>query len=183
MHKLGVLRGDAWEEHTFPRVLRRNTTNVGTERITAGVPSGEDTAFARLLCATEPPYQLLYVLHTPRGEGASGRYQSPALEASQLRDFLLKYRDLLRFDSRFDLWGHSAQDQATVVWDRHNILYAYGPLDLFESELRSLGYSDGDVDASFPHEHYYRAELDHLAKDLLARFDWNVTPLRSEDHQ
>jgi hypothetical protein len=183
MHKLGFLRGDAWVEHSFPPVLRRNTTSVGTTRITAGVPSGEDAVFSKLLCATEPPYQLLYVLHTPRGEGAPGRYQSPALQASQLRDFVFKYRDLLRYGSRFDLWGHSAPDQATVVWERHSILYAYGPLDLFESELRSLGYSDGDVDVSFPHEHYYRAELDHLAKGLLADFDWNVTPLRPEDHQ
>lgn len=170
-------------EHSFPPVLRRNTTESGVTRITAGVPSGEDAVFSRLVCATEPPYQLLYVLHTPRGEGEAGRYQSPALDASQLRDFLLKYRDLLRYDSRFDLWGRSAQDQATVVWDRHSILYAYGPLDLFESELRSMGYSDGDVAATFPHTHHYRAELDHLAKNLLACFDWTVTPLRPEDHQ
>ena len=183
MHKLGALRGDAWVEHSFPPVLRRNTTKSGTTRITAGVPSGEVSVFAKLLCATEPPYQLLYVLHTPRGEGEAGRYQSPDLNGSQLRDFLLKYRDLLMYDSRFDLWGRSAPDQATLVWDRHSILYAYGPLDLFESELRSLGYSVGDVDASFPHQHYYRAELDHLAKDLLASFNWSVTPLRPEDHQ
>jgi hypothetical protein len=183
MHKLGILKGDAWVEHSFAPLVSREMTESGVSRVVAGVPSGQDAVFSNLLLATEPPYQLLYVLHTPRGEGAAGRYQSPALDAQRLRDFLLRYRDLLRYDSRFDLWGRSAQDRATVVWDRHSILYAYGPLDLFETELRSLGYSQGKVDASFPHEHYYRSELDPLARDLLVHFDWIVSPLKPEDHQ
>ena len=183
MHKLGKLKGDAWVEHSFAPLMRREMTGSGGSRVAAGVPSGEDGVFSKLLLATQAPYHLLYVLHTPRGEGAAGRYQSPALDAPELKHFLLRYRNLLKFDSRFDLWGHSAEDQATVVWDRHNILYAYGPLDLFEAELRSLGYSSGHVHVSFPHEHHYRSELDPLARSLLAHFDWTVSPLKPEDQQ
>lgn len=70
-----------------------------------------------------------------------------------------------------------------MVWDRHNLLYAHGPLDKFSSGLRSLGFDVGGAPSVGDHMHHYRQELDGYARDLLAAFEWSRTPLHDEDEQ
>lgn len=130
-----------------------------------------------------PPYYLLYLLHTPRGEAEPGRYQSPPLSLDELKGFLARFAAFFRADARFDLWAHSPQDDATVVWDRHNLLFGYGPVNRFAEALLSLGFTHGVPQVPVPHEHHYRSEFDHLARDVVAAFDWSVSALSPEDEQ
>ena len=58
-------------------------------------------ALATLLAG---PLFVLYILHTPRGEGAEGRYQSPPLDDRQLDDFLAAFETFLEGDARHDVW-------------------------------------------------------------------------------
>ena len=183
MHKLTYLVDGEWKVHSYAPVFSVSAAGGGARRIRAGVPDGDPSPFKRLVQVLEAPYLLLYVLHTPRGEGPAGRYQSPELSADQFRVFLAEFGDFLRADSRFDLWAYSPAEQATVVWDRHNQLFAYGPLDRFEAELRSLGFQSGALDVNFPHQHHYRPECDDLASALLKAFEWSCSPLRPEDEQ
>lgn len=177
MHRLEHLIDDKWVAHSFPPVFSDG------ERVVAGVPSGDPSVFQSMVECLEPPYYLLYVLHTPRGEAQSGRYQSPLLSLEQVKEFLFEFKLLLCGDSRFDLWAHSPGENATVVWDRHNQLFGYGPVEKLSSKLLSLGFSHGNLEVPVPHMHHYRAELDDLAKGVLAAFDWTHTPLRPEDEQ
>ncbi len=163
--------------------LLRLTRKDGAGPLVAGVPGGDAQVFERLVASLEAPYFLLYVLHTPRGEGKHGRYQSPELSLAEVRTFLEQFRPFLAADGRFDLWAHSPAEQATVVWDRHDQLFAYGPLERFASELRALGFRPGTVAVPDPHQHHYRPECDALAKELLGAYTWHVTPLRPEDKQ
>lgn len=94
-----------------------------------------------------------------------------------------RFGGYLSADARFDLWAHSVAEQATVVWDRHNQLFAYGPLDKFSSQLNALGFTDGDASISFSHLHHYRQEFDADATALLEYFTWSHSPLRPEDEQ
>ena len=94
-----------------------------------------------------------------------------------------RFSDFLAADGRFDLWVHSATDHATLVWDRHDQLFGYGPVDLFVSRFREVGFVAGRVEVPGQHEHHYRAEMDVHAADLLAAFDWRHSPLRPEDEQ
>jgi hypothetical protein len=126
---------------------------------------------------------LLYVLHTPRGEGEPGRYQSPALSAGEVRAFLEKFSPFLSGDARFDLWAHSPSEGATVVWDRHNQIFAYGPLARFELILQGLGFARGRLEAPGSHQHHYRAEFDSDASLVLQAFEWTHAPLHEEDEQ
>jgi hypothetical protein len=183
MYKLGRLEADHWVEHSFPAVYRLPKAAERAQRLVAGVPGGDPEVFVRLVTCLEPPYYLLYVLHTPRGEGQPGRYQSPELSLSQFQAFILQFKAFLAQDARFDIWAHSPTEQATVVWDRHNQVLAYGPLARFESQLRTLGFSLGSPEVPVPHEHHYRAELDSLATELLRTFDWSYSPLQPEDEQ
>jgi hypothetical protein len=183
MHKLSILRGDVEQEHSYPAVFRIETTRNGTERIVVGVPGGDPVVFERLGRCLEGPYWLLFVLHTPRGEGEPGRYQSPEIEPERFNAFLARYGAFLSGDGRHDFWLRSPSSEATIVWDRHNLIYAYGPLDDYISALRGLGFSEAEVSIPFPHAHNYRPEFDSDAKTLLLEFEWTRTPLKPEDEQ
>jgi hypothetical protein len=84
---------------------------------------------------------------------------------------------------RFDLWFFSPSSKATIVWDRHNVAYAYGPIECFEEKLRALGFTDGIPGIPVPHEHHYHAACDEDAKAVLDHFAWRRSDLRPEDEQ
>ncbi|MFO1070725.1 MAG: hypothetical protein U1E14_19570 [Geminicoccaceae bacterium] len=178
MHKLGHLVDGEWREYSQAPLFM-----AGPGRVIAAVPSGEIAVVAAAASLLTPPLFLLYVLHTPRGEGEPGRYQSDEIDAAELQAFLASYGRFLAADSRFDLWFHSPADRATLVWDRHNLLHAYGMTDVLVPSLRAMGFRDGDVIVPVPHAHYYHAELDELAAALLANRGWNRTPLQPGDEQ
>ncbi|SBV50400.1 hypothetical protein XBLMG947_1178 [Xanthomonas bromi] len=177
MYRLGHLKDGQWPAHSHPAIFE------STDRIVAGVPGGDPAIFERLIECMEPPYYLLYVLHTSRGEAEPGRYQTPALQHSDVKAFLTRFGAFLSADARYDLWAHSPTSQATVVWDRHNQLFAYGPLAQFSTTLQAMGFTRGKTVVPTPHAHHYCPELDPLAKELLTIFDWSFSPLRSEDAQ
>lgn len=183
MHKLDHLLGSEWVEHSFRPQFARVTSSSGTHRIVSCVPRGDPEIFENLVSCLEQPYYLLYVLHTPRGEGEAGRYQSPPLSLEQLHEFVSKFKPFLSGDARFDIWAHSPAENATVVWDRHNMLYAYGPLEKYESVLLSSGFENEEPQVPGPHAHNYRQELDRYAKELLVTFKWSWSPLHKEDEQ
>ena len=184
MHK--IAEGDDLDrprEHRFAPIYRRETMSCGTERIVAGSPGGDLELFRALVHAMTPPWALLYLLHTPRGEGEPGRYASQPLEPEAVDAFLDRFGDFLRGDARHDIWAHSPADGATVVWDRHNLIYAYGLLDAFEAVLKARGFGPGLANAAFAHIHYYRDEFDADATALLSAQDWHWSPLRPGDEQ
>ena len=132
------------------------------------------------------PLYLLYVLHTPRGEGEPGRYQSPALDVEQVEAFLTDFAAFLTGDARHDIWVHSTSDGRTVVLDRHDRIFVEGgPLVEMTAVLEARGYRSGAAPRpeTGPHVHHYRAVFDAEAAAVLARFDWDRTDLRPEDEQ
>jgi hypothetical protein len=182
MAKLGFLRDGEWAEHSHPPIFAAAVED-GDTRLVAGVPGGDPVVLASLSLCLSAPFLLLYVLHTPRGEGEPGRYQSPELSRSELDAFLADFAALLGGDARHDFWIHSPSDQGTLVWDRHNLIHAYGPLECFAQRLRALGFTESRPEIPAPHAHHYRGELDGLACALLDRFDWALSPLQPEDEQ
>jgi hypothetical protein len=165
--------------HSHPAVYRMETGR----RLVAGIPGGDADILKTLIVQIEGPFFLLFVLHTPRGEADAGRYQSPPIDTAVLSQWINRFSDFLRADARFDLWVHSAAENATLVWDRHNLLFAYGPIDRFEMSLLELGFVEGDAVVPTPHEHHYRPKCDEDSKALLASFDWSWSPLKPEDEQ
>ncbi|CAG9172942.1 hypothetical protein [Cupriavidus pampae] len=181
MQKLSIKSGDDWVEYSHSPVFSREELPSGSARLVAGVPGGNSVVLFQMLEHMAPPFYLLYLLHTPRGEGVSGRYQSPALSELELKDFLGRFSQFLGMDARHDVWVHSPGSNATVVWDRHNLIYAYGPTARFESALRQIGFTAGSAKVDFVHAHHYRAEYDADSKAVLIYFDWSYSQLRPED--
>lgn len=183
MFKLGHWVGDEWVEYSHPPVYAVQRTSTGGTKIATVAPGGDPIVFQKLAGCLTPPYFLLYVLHTPRGEGDPGRYQSRELTPAELERFLRRFGGFLQCDSRFDLWLHSATDRATIVWDRHNLVHAYGPTAPLIDVLRGLGFDRGEPTIPSPHQHHYHQALDGDAQAILASLDWIYSPLQPEDEQ
>jgi hypothetical protein len=178
MYKLSHFLGNDWVEHSFAPVF-----SIDNKRIIGGVPSGDSSIFEQLISCMSEPIALLYVLHTPRGEAAAGRYQSPELNRRDVVSFIEKYKGFLAGDSRFDIWAHSREDLATVVWDRHNKFFAYGPVEKFAAQLRAMGFQERFMEPLGEHLHHYRSEFDSLAAALIREYEWIYSPLHVEDEQ
>lgn len=166
--------------YRYPATFLRQPT-TGPERLVVGNTSGGVALFRELVLALAPPYSMLYVLIVPRGTQVQGRYESEPHTAAAFEEFVERYAEYLGLDARFHLWAFSGEDEATIVWDNHDILYLYGPLDRFERVLTALGYVRGPVDVPGPHVHHYRDRFDADAADLLASRPWLHTPLRPGD--
>jgi hypothetical protein len=182
MYKLGYLKDDQWVEYSHAAVFELPNSQHKTS-LMVGVPGGDPTIFRRLTLCLKPHYLLLYVLHTPRGEGKPGRYQSPPIEIAEFEKFLTEFSTFLSNDSRSDIWAYSPDEDATIVWDRHNVVFAYGPISRYVSELRALGFNEGRPEIPAPHEHYYRSQYDSDSRALLRKFEWSYSPLRKQDEQ
>jgi hypothetical protein len=165
-------------EHSHPPVYE-----IVGETLVATAPGSDPLLFERLAELLDPPCFLLYVLHTPRGEGEPGRYQSDALSRAEIASFLNRFSSFLQRDSRFDLWIHAPTDGATLVWDRHNLIHGYGPVPTFAKALDSLGFLPGTPEIPTPHEHHYHAALDQQARELLVGLRWHWKPLQPQDEQ
>ena len=137
----------------------------------------------KLAFSLPAPYYVLYVLHTSRCGSQLGRYQSPALDFHALNDFMAEFCEFLTNDARHDLWVHSSEAGATLVCDRHNLVYAYGPLEGFRAVLEE-SLREGEVNGPpYPHVHVYHAEYDDSERKLLHYFEWSRSPLLACDEQ
>src|SRR5262245_59096907 len=183
MHtKLGVIRDGVEEAWAHPEGSARETLAGGTERLRITCRGDYTERVQELVSALQPPFKVLYVLLMPRGGSQPGRYESPALEAGELAGLFRDFGDFWSEDSRHDIWVRSGPDRATVVWDRHGLIYAYGPLARFESVLAARGHTTlapGEIPS--PHVHYYHPQWDDAERTLLARLAWKYTPLTPAD--
>jgi hypothetical protein len=182
MWKIDVQRGGQWVERNTDRRFFREVVS-GQSRLKLVLPRSHRTLVRDLVTKLPAPFQLLYVLHTSRGEGPLGRYQSPEIDRTELNDFLTRFANFLAGDARHDLWLRSAAANALIVWDRHNDIYLYGDLGPFAEWLADLGLQEGEIERLGQHVHHYRAEFDADARAVLDAFGWRRSALRAEDEQ
>ncbi len=167
-------------------LFERQQMASGKPRLVITASPAKPKLFRQIAGCLASPLFLLYVLHTPRGEQVAGRYQSPPLDGEQVEEFLVTFAPYLAGDGRHDVWVHSAGDGRTLIWDRHDLIYAEGePLEDIAEALGAMAYQEGIVPrlAVGPHIHYYRDQFDADAAAVLASFDWTRSDLRPEDEQ
>ena len=179
--KFGSMRDGEFAAHAYTDVFEHQTT-TGAPRLCVARASGHCDLLIALARELSEPFAILAVIHTSR-LGQEGRYQSPSLALDDVELFLREFGGFLESDARLDLWIRSAGDQGLLVYDRHNLIYAYGPLERIEKLLLERGLSLGEVRTPAPHSHNYHAAHDADEERLLRRFEWHRTPLRPEDQQ
>jgi len=168
--------------YQYPNVWAVEKTS-GPERLIIA-PSGQQVSLMLDLLSVMPePFGVLYVLAVPRGEGEAGRYQAPTpASRHEAQQFLYRFKEFFENDGRHHIWVASKTNSDLLVYDRHNVIYAYGQLPAFERVLLGRGLSKADsVSFPSPHIHRYNKEFDHDARGLLRHWQWKWFPLQDDD--
>ena len=129
------------------------------------------------------PWWVLYVLLVPRlGNREPGRYQSEPFEThAALAAFLEAFRSFFEGDGRHHVWVGSAANDGLLVYDQHNVIFAYGPLDRFEVLLTSIGFTRREFWFPGPHVHAFDPAHDGGEERLMAEMPWQWFPLQPGD--
>jgi hypothetical protein len=182
LFKLGSLRGESVAPFRYSNHFKIEKT-TGPDRLCIGVDEAQVSLLWRFVFSLPAPYYVLYVLQTSRCGSQLGRYQSPPLDFEALNRFMAQFCEFLTNDARHDLWIHSPDAEATLVWDRHDLIYAYGPLESFRGVLME-SLREGELNGPpYPHVHMYHAEYDESEQRLLRYFEWTHSPLLTSDEQ
>jgi len=128
------------------------------------------------------PFGVLYVLLVSRCGNTPGRYQSPyPTDRAETSGFLKTYRDYFEQDGRHHIWITSLQTQDTLVYDQHNLIYAYGSLNAVQMSLDVQGLTFASVGIPSPHTHRYHPAFDDTETRLKKHRTWMQFPLQPSD--
>jgi len=168
-------------EHRYSSCWEVEKT-TGPERLVIAPTSGYIPLLVDLMRRLPEPFGILYVLTVSRCDQEVGRYQSPyPTDREETAGFLKTYREYFERDGRHHVWVMSLPAEATLVYDNHNVIYAYGPLADFQTSLEVSGLERGDVRFPVPHHHLYNAEFDGYERSIIKHWDWVTFPLQPGD--
>jgi hypothetical protein len=153
------------------------------QRLVFAPSTNQVSLMLELLRVMPEPYGILYVLVVPRSEVEAGRYQAAGFKSRiETEGFLSRFKDFFENDGRHHIWIASPPGADTLVYDRHNVIYAYGRLPEFETIARNRGLLQVEaVKFPWPHTHHYNDAFDRDGGELLRYWPWVCSPLPESD--
>lgn len=176
-HKFTSLVDDGeFLQHEYPNVFSREE-----RRLVVAPRSQHVNLLSSLIEQIEPPYRIRYVLQVASAGFAAGRYDlEDPLSKEDLAQFLRRFQPFLENDGRHHFWVRSLDGQSAVVYDQHDLLYAYGTLEAYESVCVREGLAPGTIEVPFPHAHAFIDEHDQDLRELLSEWQWTRSELVDE---
>ncbi len=170
------------QRYEYPNVWSREKT-TGPERLVIAPSRDHISLMIELSSVMNDPFWILYVLVVPRGNGDAARFQSTEpVNRKEAETFLFRFREFFEGDGRHHLWLASVSNSDQIVYDKHNVVYAYGNLPAFEEVLSHRGMKKVDeIRFPLPHIHNYNSEFDEEERNLLHYWEWKQYPLRDSD--
>ena len=171
------------QEWLYPNLWATEDTSDGGSRTVIAPTHQQVKLIIKLLQAMTGPFWVLYVLVIPRGGGEAGRYQSPAPQvAEDVAALLTDFTEFLEKDGRHNIWVASATTSQMLIYDRHNVIYAYGDLNIWQPILAAADLSEAStVRFPDPHSHHYHQAFDAEEQRVAGHWDWHRTPLLQSD--
>ncbi len=170
------------QRYEYPNVWSREKT-TGPDRLIIAPSTDHISLIVELSRVMTEPFGFLYVLTVPRGQGVAARHQSlePVIRQDSI-EFLSRFKQFFEGDGRHHIWMKSSSSSDQLVYDNHNVIYAYGQLPAFEEILSQRGKEKVEsVRFPMPHIHYYNSEFDEDERDLLCYWQWKQFPLHDSD--
>jgi len=181
--KLTSLRdGNEFVDHDYGDIFFRQPMSTG-ERLVIG-PSREHVKIMLSLAQSWPTqeFYVLYVLLASHSGADTGRYESPLLESfKELDAFFHTYKSFFESDGRHHIWIGSATNEGLIIFDQHNVIFAYGDLTRYEHTLIDYGLSQHEFWFPSPHGHGFPPANVHLEEKVLRHFSWRYSPLQDGD--
>jgi hypothetical protein len=179
--KLGTIRvGEdvAWNyEPSYARQVLG-----GVERLVIAPGVAPVALLRELLPLLPEPIWVLYVLITPRSDAPAGRYQSATPHSrEEVLAMLDRFENYFANDGRHNLWL-AAPPAGQLVFDRHEVIYAYGPIAEIVARLKEKEFAEVDmIRVPVPHSHHFHEELDVDEHAILAHWEWMHSELQETD--
>jgi len=170
--------------HMHPNVWAKDNAK-GVLRLKVAAATQHVALLTLLLEKMNPPFLLLYVLVVPRTENEAGRYQSVSTYSTdEVVEYLEMHREALEQDARHSIWIKSVDAKDLIIYDRHQIIYLYGPLSAFEQVLLASGlHQTSEIVLPDPHSHHYWKEFDEDERGILSNCEWVLSPLQPADEE
>jgi hypothetical protein len=163
---------DVWQREVYPT----------WSRLIIGAREQEISLILDLCRGMQGPFGVLYVLLVSRQGHQHGRYQNPTpIGRDELELFLYSFQDFFEQDGRHHLWVTSTSGEGQVIFDNHNVLYAYGEPEIYERILRGRGFREDPVRTPAPHSHNYHEAFDACENEVLGYWNWKRFPLKDSD--
>ncbi len=179
-YKFASFDKNDWHPFQYPNLYSIYQT-TGRDRLDIAPREGHIDLMISLLEFLPEPLCLLYVLLVSRTGAKEGRYQSPfPITRAEAISFLSEHRAFFENDARHNIWVLSNEPFQSLIYDRHNILYCYGPIEKYLATLRKRGFKQGDIRIPVPHSHSYNPEFDIEEAAVVNQFQWKHFPLQPE---
>jgi|SRR5579863_216285 hypothetical protein len=173
---------DEDRRYEYPDVFSLEKTSR-LQRLVIAPSANQVSLMLELLGVMPEPYGVLYVLVVPRSDVEAARYQAASFKSrTETEGFLSRFKDFFENDGRHHIWLASPPSPDMLVYDRHNVIYAYGRLPAFERIVVSRGLSKVEaVEFPSPHTHHYNEAFDREQEEVLRYWPWVRSPLRDND--
>jgi hypothetical protein len=168
------------EPHLYGDIWQRQQTS-GPERLVIAPDRDHTGLMLELASLWHENYYVLYVLLIPPEGKQAGRYQSPDMGYPELRDFCKEFGDFIESDGRHSFWINSPVGEALLVYDHHNLIYAYGDLARYEHLLEQRNFVKDQVKIPVPHSHIFLDDSIEPLERLMARYEWRWSELHPDD--
>jgi hypothetical protein len=181
VHKFSSLVGSDFVPYRYPNAWAIEKT-TGPGRLIIAPSSGHIELITKLSRVLPEPFGILYVLLVSRTDNEAGRYQCPhPCKRKEMESFLAEFKEYFESDGRHHIWVASIPAAATLVYDQHNVIYAYGPLEQFKQILHHEGLRESKISFPAPHAHNYNSEFDEQEQKVLDYWDWRKSPVMEDD--
>lgn len=168
--------------HDYGNVFFRQPCG-DSERLVIG-PSEKQIQLLDSLAAvfSSQEFCILYILLLSHSGRSPGRYQSPIIpNHDDLRLFIWTFQTFFENDGRHHLWIASPGSSDLLVYDQHDVIFAYGDLDSFENVLRQNNFANSEFWFPSPHAHGYDPANANTEDELIEYFDWQYFELQTGD--
>ena len=181
MYKFGGVDDEVEREYLYDHVWELDST-TDADRLVIAPKYGHVELLQELTAEWTGSFGLLYVLLMPRTNNVAGRYQSPEpMDREGINTFLETFVSFLETDGRHHLWIGSSDDDGTLVYDQHNVIFAYGDLAHYKTVLAEHGLREGATRFPFPHSHKFHQENDAQEQKLVDYCAWLWSELQDGD--
>jgi hypothetical protein len=120
----------------------------------------------------------------PRRQRIGQVSESRASAKEDVEAFLKDFQAFIEKDGRHNLWIASASSSEMLIYDRHNVIYAYGSLSGWKPTLSAMQFDEVPlIRFPSPHSHHYHQSMDYEERRMVGHWDWNRTPLMPSDEE
>jgi hypothetical protein len=178
--KFGVL--DEAVPYRYGNIFFREPLSSG-DRLVIG-PYDRHVELMLALAETWPTqqYYVLYVLLVSHSGAGEGRYQSPPITSFEdLQAFFYTFDSFFESDGRHHVWIGSTANEGLLVYDQHNVIFAYGDVSSYEAVLASRDFTEREFWFPAPHCHSFPPPNVQQEEEVLSYFTWEKFPLQDGD--